>query len=449
MSSDLAVHIDHARKCYRLFESPSDRVKRWIIPPLQRCLGQAPREYGQEFVALDDVYMEIKKGETVGVLGRNGSGKSTLLQLISGTLTPTSGSVSVNGRVAALLELGAGFHPDFTGRENIYLNGALFGLAHGEIEERMEDIIRFADIGPYIDQPVRTYSSGMYVRLAFAVIAHVNADILLIDEALAVGDAFFVQKCMRFLRRFMDRGTLLFVSHDSAAILSLCRKAVLLEQGRIVCTGEAREVCDHYLHRTCERGQNRAEIEARTAFPAPGGNDQPVLAHRDKRKDFGDRKAFIENIALYDAEGRRVRTVTKRERLVLQICCQTSVRLDSPIIGFIVRDRFGQALFGNNTSCLSNGQMPACIEPKTRFVAELEFAMPMLQQGEYCISVALAEGTQQQHVQHHWIHDAIVFESVPSEVCFGSVGVEVLHMAIRQHPIEDSRNDKTAGSLAL
>jgi lipopolysaccharide transport system ATP-binding protein len=448
MSSDVAVRIDNVRKCYRLFESPSDRVKRWIIPPLQRCLGQTPHEYGHEFVALDDVSMEIKKGETVGVLGRNGSGKSTLLQLIGGTVTPTSGSVAVNGRVAALLELGAGFHTDFTGRENIYLNGALFGLVREEIEDRMDDIIQFADIGPYIDQPVRTYSSGMYVRLAFAVIAHVNADILLIDEALAVGDAFFVQKCMRFLRSFMDRGTLVFVSHDTAAILSLCRKAVLLEQGQMVCAGEVREVCDHYLQQGCEPKQRRTQGEASSAFAGAGCKDQPLVTNGDTRKEFGDRRAIIDDVVLQDAGGRPVRTVTKRERLFLRICCETSTRLVDPIVGFIVRDRFGRALFGSNTFCLSNGKTAACIEPQTRFVAELEFVMPMLQQGAYCISVALAEGTQEQHVQHHWIHDALVFESEPSEVCVGSIGAEVLRMEIRQYSIELG-NERTAGSLAL
>ena len=215
---------------------------------VQKCLGRQPAQYYREVPAVENVSFEVKKGETLGIIGRNGSGKSTLLQLIVGTLSPTSGTVEMDGRVAALLELGAGFHPEFTGRENVFLNGALLGLSQQDIEAQLDEMLAFADIGASIDQPVKTYSSGMVVRLAFAVMAHVKADILVIDEALAVGDAFFVQKCMRFLRAFMERGTVLFVSHDSAAVLSLCRKALWLEHGRIAGIGEAKTVCDGYLH---------------------------------------------------------------------------------------------------------------------------------------------------------------------------------------------------------
>lgn len=209
----------------------------------------------------------VQKGETIGIIGRNGSGKSTLLQIICGTLTPSGGRVAINGRVAALLELGAGFNPEFTGRENVYMNAALLGLSKAQIEERLDAIFAFADIGGFVDQPVKTYSSGMYVRLAFAVIAHVDADVLVIDEALAVGDAFFTQKCMRFLRAFMERGTVLFVSHDTNAVVNLCTRVVWLDKGRVREIGPAKDVCDSYLEAFYEssiahRGETFARLSA-------------------------------------------------------------------------------------------------------------------------------------------------------------------------------------------
>jgi lipopolysaccharide transport system ATP-binding protein len=279
MSSDFAIRLRDLRKTYRLFNRPSDRVKQWVMPHLQRRFGWSRTDYYREHVALDGVSFEVRKGETLGVIGRNGSGKSTLLQVMSGVLHPTSGSVEIDGRVAALLELGAGFHPEFTGRENIFLNASLFGLSKQETEDRVDAILSFADIGSYIDQAVKTYSSGMHVRLAFAVIAHVQADILLIDEALAVGDAFFVQKCMRFLREFMEWGTVVFVSHDSTAVLSLCRKALLLDQGRVFGLGEAKMVCDRYLQHlhVSHEGQKSCTMNPPGTRPATRrATDQPL-----------------------------------------------------------------------------------------------------------------------------------------------------------------------------
>ena len=194
---DVAIRVQNISKCYHLYDHPRNRLYQSVVPRFQRIIGRAPSTFFREFWALKDVSFEVKRGETVGIIGRNGSGKSTLLQIICGTLSPTSGLVETHGRVAALLELGSGFNPEFTGRENVYMNGSVIGLSRDEIDTRFDDIVAFADIGEFIDQPVKTYSSGMYVRLAFAVIAHVNADILVIDEALAVGDVFFVQKCMQ------------------------------------------------------------------------------------------------------------------------------------------------------------------------------------------------------------------------------------------------------------
>ncbi|MGZ9132587.1 MAG: ABC transporter ATP-binding protein, partial [Nitrospira sp.] len=405
--------------------------------------------YYREVPAVENVSFEVKKGDTLGIIGRNGSGKSTLLQLIVGTLYPTSGSVEIDGRVAALLELGAGFHPEFTGRENVFLNAALLGLSPQEVEAQLEDILVFADIGIAIDQPVKTYSSGMVVRLAFAVIAHVKADILVIDEALAVGDAFFVQKCMRFLRTFMEHGTVLFVSHDSAAVLSLCRTALWLEHGRVAGMGEAKRVCDRYLNPDASDGSvpfiDMAEVGE---IPAVAGDSasQPVW---DASGMFGNRQARIEKVVLADVAGRSIHTVRTRVRVSLRMWCHTSVRLLSPIVGFLVRDRLGQSLFGTNVCVGNQGTSSSAIEPGTRFVADLEFMMPLLQPGEYSLSVALAEGTQEDHVQQHWIHDALVFRSAPSELCFGLFAVELLHVDLCRHLTQDAHDEKSSDSVAL
>lgn len=457
MSSNWAIRVRGLSKAYRVYDRPRDRGKQWILPTLQRCFGCRPTQYYREIHAIEDVSFEVEKGETLGIIGRNGSGKSTLLQLIVGTLSPTSGSVEIDGRVAALLELGAGFHPEFTGRENVFLNGTLLGLSQQEIEARLDEMLSFADIGASIDQPVKSYSSGMVVRLAFAVMAHVQADILVIDEALAVGDAFFVQKCMRFLRTFMEQGTLLFVSHDSAAVLGLCRKALWLEHGRVAGIGKAKTVCDGYLHDAYVASRDSAGGISGDSVPSSIRPESPVqnnskgalaLPHRDKMPVSDGRRAWIEKIEFGNAAGRSINTVTKRERLSIRIWCATSTWLTSPIVGFVVRDRFGQSLFGANT-CLSGNGAHHAVEPGTRFVAELEFVMPVLQPGDYAMSIALADGTQQQHVQHHLIHDAWSFTSAPVEVCFGIIAVEVLRANVCRIQAQNPRGERTNESVAL
>jgi len=238
MNDDIAIKVENITKTYRLYDNHADRVREAFHP--------FRKKYHHTFNALSDISFLVNKGETLGIIGRNGSGKSTLLQIISGILQATSGSVVVDGRVSALLELGAGFNPEFTGLQNVYINASILGLKREEIDARIDDIVAFADIADFLEQPIKTYSSGMVVRLAFAVIAHVNSDVLVIDEALAVGDAFFVQKCMRYIRKFRENGTLLFVSHDTQAILDLCDRAIWLDNGGIKLDGEARDVVREY-----------------------------------------------------------------------------------------------------------------------------------------------------------------------------------------------------------
>ena len=248
MSSDsLAICVTDLSKRYEIYDTPRDRLKQFVLPRLQRLSNRMPKQYFSEFWALKDVSFDVKKGETVGVIGRNGSGKSTLLQIICGTLNATSGSVETSGRIAALLELGSGFNPEFTGRENVYMNGALFGLSNAEIDTRFNDIIAFADIGSFIEQPVKTYSSGMLVRLAFAVAINVEPQILIVDEALSVGDELFQRKCFSRIEHIRNKGaTILFVSHSGSAVIELCDHAILLDSGEKLGIGVPKFIVGKY-----------------------------------------------------------------------------------------------------------------------------------------------------------------------------------------------------------
>jgi len=246
-SDDIVISVKNLNKCFQIYETPRDRLKQFVLTRMQRFFGKPSQQYYREFQALKDVSFEIKKGETVGIVGRNGSGKSTLLQIICGTLAPTSGNVETSGRVAALLELGSGFNPEFTGRENVYMNAAVLGLSQEEIGKRFDNIAVFADIGDFIEQPVKTYSSGMTVRLAFSVAIHVDPDILIVDEALAVGDIAFQMKCLDKMEKIRSSGTtVLFVSHSLEQIKRFCDVAVWIDQGKVKQTGESNYVTDQF-----------------------------------------------------------------------------------------------------------------------------------------------------------------------------------------------------------
>lgn len=247
MSSEVAIKVEGLGKCFEIYEKPRDRLKQFVLPYLYKLLGKSAKQYFREFWALRDINFEIKKGETVGIVGRNGSGKSTLLQIICGTLSPSTGTVQANGRIAALLELGSGFNPEFTGRENVYLNGAVLGLSRSEIDSRFDAITEFADIGSFIDQPVKAYSSGMVVRLAFAVAINVDPQILVVDEALSVGDELFQRKCFSKIEAIRSSGaTILFVSHSGGTIVELCDRAILLDAGERLATDSPKKIVGRY-----------------------------------------------------------------------------------------------------------------------------------------------------------------------------------------------------------
>ena len=451
-ANDVAIRVQGLAKRYHIFDRPQDRLRQSILSRLRRFVGASSRNYAREFWALKDVSFEVARGETVGIVGRNGSGKSTLLQIVCGTLEATSGEVEAHGRIAALLELGSGFNPDFTGRENVYLNATLLGLEHEQIRDRFTDIEAFADIGNFIDQPVKTYSSGMALRLAFSVIAHVDADILVIDEALSVGDAFFVQKCMRFLRGFMKHGTIFFVSHDLGAVVNLCQRALWLDKGEIKAVGNPKEIAEAYLADMVESQQGAGKIRA-TALPTPsdhtsstpgGGKDQRLgflnsskfrndieLFQFDPRAaSFGRGGASIIEVQLHDSAGDPLKWCVGGEGVTFRIRCFTHQPLFSPIVGFWVKDRLGQALFGDNTY-LSHLGSPLQLESGQLFEATFAFHMPILPVGDYCFGVAIAEGTQREHVQHQWIHDALFFKSYSTSLSTGLVGIPIDRIELR------------------
>lgn len=440
---EIAISVNNLGKCYEIYKTPGDRLKQFILPPIQEILGIRPRKYFNEFWAIKNVSFEIKKGETVGIIGRNGCGKSTLLQMICGTLTPTEGYVETNGRVAALLELGSGFNPEFTGRENVYLNATVLGLKREEIDDRFPAIVAFADIGEFIEQPVKTYSSGMMVRLAFAVIAHVDADILVIDEALSVGDVFFTQKCMSYLRNFMRTGTVLFVSHDTNSVKSLCNNAIWLEKGETLKSGSPKEVCELYLEAFYEEQQgvststklkvlrereNHTPVkDQRLPFVNASNlrNDLQVFKFDPSASSFGKGGAAIHSAIILDEDKNPLRWVVGGEKISLKITIDLKEHFDSPIVGFFVKDRLGQALFGDNTY-LTYKENNIRFEAGQEIQAEFVFFMPLLPAGDYSITVAIANGTQDQHVQHHWIHDALQFKSEASSVASGLIGIPMI-----------------------
>ena len=453
--SNIAIKVQNLSKCYHIYDNPRDRLKQFVAPRLQRMTWQNPKQYFREFWALKDVSFEIKKGETVGIIGRNGSGKSTLLQMICGTLTPTSGSIQTQGRIAALLELGSGFNPQFTGRENIYMNAAVLGLSKKEIDERFDDIVAFADIGDFIEQPTKTYSSGMTVRLAFSVIAHVDADILVIDEALAVGDAFFNQKCMHFLRNFMKTGTVLFVSHSTESIKSLCSHVVWLEKGGSLAEGEPKDICELYLEafyeaqqgkssstklKTFKKTDNKKPLkDQRMAFINASNlrNDLEVFKFDPDAKYFGKAGAQIHDAQLMDENEHPLAWIVGGEKVTLRVFVHANQNLDAPIIGFYVKDRLGQALFGDNTFLTYRDHFVSCQEGG-ELKADFTFYMPLLPSGEYSISIAIANGTQEVHVVHHWIHNSIMFKSESSIVSHGLVGIPMQHICLSSHLAEDT-----------
>lgn len=340
-----ALRVENVSKQYRIYAKPGDRLKETLTR------GRLKRH--REFWALKDVSFEIEKGTTTGIIGPNGSGKSTLLQIITGTLEPTHGSVWYDGRIAALLELGAGFNPEFTGIENVFMNASLMGFSRAQTQALLPEIERFAEIGDFIHQPVKTYSSGMYVRLAFSVAISASPDILIIDEALAVGDAIFQHRCMRRIKEMQDRGvTIFFVSHEAGAVRALCSRAILLHAGHMEADGDPIDVLNRYQKIIMARAEAYEASAPATDAQQPEG-ELPIDEFADPtlRPVFrhGDGSAEVLSVELLDARGKPSELVETGDAVTVRMRVRFSSNLEDPVFGFLIRNRHGIHLYGTNT----------------------------------------------------------------------------------------------------
>lgn len=420
-SENFAISVTNLSKRYEIYNTPHDRLKQFILPRLCRMVGRPPRQYFHEFWALNDVSFEIKKGETVGIIGRNGSGKSTLLQMICGTLNPTKGLMETNGRIAALLELGSGFNPEFTGRENVYLNGAVLGLSKEEIDARFDDIAAFAEIGAFIEQPVKTYSSGMYVRLAFAIQANVDPEILIVDEALAVGDAYFVHRCMlRFNELQKSGATILFVSHDANAVRNLCSRAIWLVEGAIKEEGDSSKIVDVYLAHLFGRkiitnesasGKIAREMNKETTSNLPLETSIPNIDRR-----LGDQRCEIIGVGLYDESMNRISSSLNDKIVILRMTIQNkSLDTGTPlVIGYIFRDARGQEIASTNSHI--EGQSIEPIDEGNYLTIRMRLKLPFFHPGSYSFSMTAGYiGQSEEIMLSDRIENAIVFDMVSNK----------------------------------
>ncbi|WP_339798965.1 ABC transporter ATP-binding protein [Paenibacillus sp. FSL R5-0744] len=407
MNNNNIIEAKSLTKIYKLYDKQVDRLK--------ETLSFTKKKYHKEFKALNEVSFQVKNGECLGIIGKNGSGKSTLLKMLTGVLTPTSGSMKVTGKISALLELGAGFNPDFTGIENIYLNGTIMGYSKEEMDRKLSDILEFADIGEFIHQPVKSYSSGMFVRLAFAVAINVEPDILIIDEALSVGDLRFQQKCYRKIDELKQTKTVLFVTHDLAAINKYCDRVLWINEGVLLEDGDPKMISKKYQAFMIGAGFKKVnfndQVDETTdgSIPSIGDEIDPLAEELDV---MGDDSALITGASLFDTmTNEKISVVEGNQELKLLIKIDVRKEIKDPIVGFTIKDRLGNIIGQTNSFVL--GSEMATIHPNRNYVFGFDFRFPNLNQGQYTISPAIASGTQEDHCQHSWVHDALVLQVLP------------------------------------
>lgn len=410
-SNNKAITVDQVTKIYRLYEKPIDRLK--------ETLSLTHKNYHRDFYALNGISFEVEKGETVGIIGTNGSGKSTILKIITGVLTPTTGNVHVNGVISALLELGAGFNMDYTGIENIYMNGTMMGFSRKEMDEKLSDILEFADIGDFVYQPVKTYSSGMFVRLAFALAINVEPEILIVDEALSVGDVFFQAKCYRRMEEIRKKGTtILMVTHDMGAIIKYCDRVVILNKGSFVAQGEPGKMVD--LYKKILANQMEAlgeELEALRADAISDFSGDSAVSKRSANHDglmkekltinpqkteYGDKRAEIVDFGLLDEKGSVTNLLLKGEYFTIKERIHFNKELEAPIFTYTIKDKRGADLTGTNTMYESSDVKAV----KKGDEYEVSFTQKMtLQGGEYLLSMSCTGFENGEHVVYHRLYD--------------------------------------------
>lgn len=426
MSSDIAIRVEKLSKCYHIYDNPRDRLKQMFF--------WGRRQYYREFWALKEVSFEVRRGETVGIIGRNGSGKSTLLQLICGTLNPSGGAVETHGRVAALLELGSGFNSEFTGRENVYMNAAVLGLSTEEIDECYPSIEAFASIGPFMDQPIKTYSSGMVVRLAFAVQASVDPDVLIVDEALAVGDAKFQARCFARLAQLKERGTtIMLVTHSTEQIVTHCSRAILLEDGHVLEDGPPRQVANLYTDLLFGKEAKDPAFAAHLPpFTMDALSMDPARPPLETSKDvfatrpgynpheyrWGDQAGKILDFCL-ESEGVRYPSgIRSGARVDLWIAVQCREEIPIPVIGMTLKTKTGITLYGSNSEKMALRGFTAFGRRGSILLARLSF-LCRLGAGDYFISIGLASRGADQTIPHDRRYDAIHLLVQSTETFFG------------------------------
>ena len=376
--SEIAIAVDHVSKMYKLYDKPMDRLK--------ESLGLSRQKKYKEHFALDDVSFQVHLGETVGIIGTNGSGKSTILKIITGVLNPTAGEVRVNGRISALLELGAGFNGEYSGIENVYLNGTMIGFSREEIDAKMDDILSFADIGEFVHQPVKTYSSGMFVRLAFAVAINIEPEILIVDEALSVGDVFFQAKCYRKFEEFKEMGkTILFVSHDLSSIGKYCDRVVLLNQGHKLAEGGAKDMVNLYrkvLVNQLDDDEAENPGENMESAPEEDSLQKEKLNLNPEVLEYGSKLAEIVDFGIYDHTGLITNAIDKGQQFSVKMKVKFNDDISEPIFAFTIKDLKGTEITGTNTMYENSPVTPK----KAGDIQEITFTQMMsLEAGEYML----------------------------------------------------------------
>lgn len=422
------IIAENVTKYFRVYERPSDHLK--------EALTFGRRAFHSPFWAVRDVSFEVGRGGCLGIIGENGSGKSTLLRLAAGVVRPTSGTIRTGGRVSALLELGAGFNPEFTGRDNALLNASILGFSEAQIRERMPSIEQFAEIGEFVDRPVKTYSTGMFVRLAFAVAIHMDPDILVVDEALSVGDIFFQQRCIRRIHEMKARGvTILFVSHDLAAVRSLADQTLWMEQGRLKMLGRTDEVTSKYLSTMVARGEGEL-MESRPVGEALAGSSDLELSPEaiERMPDFipdmpnvddryGNGKARVVGIGVFSEAGRRIASTAQGERVCIRISVVFSEAVASPNVGFMLRNRLGEDVTGTNVLYEGSRMPPA--RAGERVSVDFVLDVPYLKAGFYHFCPAVADGTLDEYEHCDWVDNAYALELVERTSTYGHMRVPV------------------------
>lgn len=416
MNTDIAIKVENLSKVYKLYSAPIDRMKEALHP--------FKKSYHKEFYALNDVSFEIKKGQTVGIIGKNGSGKSTLLKIITGVLNPTIGKVTVNGRISALLELGAGFNPEYTGMENIYFQGNLMGFESEEMEAKVQEILDFADIGDFIHQPVKNYSSGMFARLAFAVAINVEPEILIVDEALSVGDAKFQNKCLSRIKGMQESGlTILFVSHSAAQVNSICTSAIWLNNGELMEQGDCFEVTSLYTYDQSGDTRQQININSKTSESAQD-NQSSVEEFQDAKgieKLFYCGEVDVLGYKLIDEQKFENYTLTSAGLYNFLLKLKTSRDILNPLIGFGIYNNLDESIIHFNSECLHEAPQP--ILSNSEFIIQYSFQLPELRSGEYVIKIGVDDGAI--GLNEKLIHAVIVkFEYINKKKQNGYISID-------------------------